>query len=249
MIRFSILQLFIFLFILGQGIISHGQNQSNRENHYQWFDEVVGLKNIGLFNGTRYKEKYRTKNGNHKFYVTSEYSIGNIVYDQEPYFNVKMKYDIHEDQVIISIPNKAFSGDIIFQLLAEKIDQFSLYDKYFIKMENLDDNISGFYEIIFKNSNFVLYKKNIKTKTKIIDNKSIFYDFNVKNYYLILSKGEYSEIQSHKDLIKLFPEHKREIKSFIKTQKRLKKSNYDLYMTKLMNDLSNAIGKNSISIL
>jgi len=69
------------------------QSQQNvsQENYYNWFDNQVGIENTDLYNGIRYKELYRVKNGKHKFFQSSNFIKGKIVYKNQTYYNIELK--------------------------------------------------------------------------------------------------------------------------------------------------------------
>ena len=98
--------------------LSYGQLKNQEKESYLWFDEVLGPENVNLYNGLNYIEKYKTKNGNHKFF-NSENTLPNslIIYEGQPYYNVKIKYDSFEDQVLVVSNN-------VVQLTREHVLKF-----------------------------------------------------------------------------------------------------------------------------
>ena len=121
--------------------------QADQRDYYNWFDEQVGIENTGIFNGIRYKELYRIKDGKHKFYKSPEYQTANIWYDDQPYYDIPLKYDLFEDQLIISLQTD--SGSSIIQLLKEEVTGFQLDNKQFVHLKGIQvfkskDQIDGF---------------------------------------------------------------------------------------------------------
>jgi hypothetical protein len=227
-----ILPLFLIITISINGQISTGNKEL-----YKWFDTTIKLENTELINGTVYTEKYKSKNGHHKFYSSSSFQAGDIVYDGQHYFDIAMKYDIHDDEIIVKIPTQTSSYTI--QLVKEKVDSFSINDSDFISISNLTNDNNGFYEIIFKNSNLVFYKKNIKTSNKYFIDRSILYSFKSKDQYFLYFKSKYHKItKPRKDFIKLFPKHEKDINLFYKSQSELLKIDYDLFIKNLMTELN-----------
>ena len=235
--KHTIITLILFLF---QSFYSFSQNYSNEKDYYYWFDSIIGIDNTSLFNGPQYKEKYRTLKGNHKFYQSSQYFIGNIVYDQQPYFNIEMKYDIFEDEIIIKSPYHITY--FIIKLIKEKVDSFSINNHHFIKvLINKKDKSKStpiFYEVIFKNEYLTLFKKHKKNINNRIENNFAYSEFK-ENYKfkIFLHDNNYYDVKSKKDFIKLFPNQKKEIKKFYNTNKRLRKSNFDLFIKLLVKQL------------
>ncbi len=226
---------------------THCQTINNEKNNYKWFDDNVGIENTGLFNGLRYKEEYRTLDGSHKFYLSPNYINGNIVYDGQAYYDIKMKYDLFEDEIIVNLT--ANSGNSILQLLIDKIDTFSINENNFIKLYdnsiiNSSEIITGIYQIIYQNSNLVCYKKNKKIAKKNLTKKNIHYSFKSEDSYYLYLNNDFFLVSSKRDFTKIFPDYKKEINSFYTNNKFLLDSNPDAFMTKLSSKLSNLITNN-----
>lgn len=227
----------LFLFLL-ETVSVCGQVDLDNRDFYKWFDASVGQENTGLIDGFEYRELYQTRNGNHKFYVSSSFLNGNIAYKGQLYFDVKIKYDLHEDEVILKIPTQTITHTI--QLIKEKVDSFSINDSEFVFLTNVMGYKDGFYEIIFKSDDISMYKKNIKTSNKYYSGRSIFYSFSYKEEYLLLYKDKYHKIKkTKKSLTKILPDNKKEIDLFYKSQNELLRADYDLFAQRLMSELKN----------
>ncbi len=88
-------------------------------SYYIWFDQQVGKHNTGLSNGTRYIESYRIYKGRHQFYLTSNYIKGDIIYFGQRYFDIDLKYDLYENQIIIALIDEDASS--IIKLVKDQI--------------------------------------------------------------------------------------------------------------------------------
>ena len=232
----------IFLFIL-KSTISFSQNQSNQENYYKWFDDLIGIENTGIYNGFEYRKKYRTLEGSNEFYLTSQFVKGNIVYDQQPYYDIEMKYDINEDIIIVKLFTQ--SSFNIIQLVKEKIESFSINNKRFVRITNNEKE--GFYELLFKSNYLTLYKKHEKQRNERLDKDFVYYVFKDKKEYFIQYNQKYHRIKSKADFSKLFPEQKKSINSFWKNNKVLYNSDYDMFLHKLSKHIETLISTNTSS--
>ncbi len=236
---------FSFFFV---SYFSQSQTQNTQKNYYKWFDKQVGVENTGLNNGVRYKELYRIKNGKHKFYLSPNFIRSDIFYRGQPYYDIEMKYDLFEDQIIINLPTQ--QGFSTFQLIKDLIDNFSINNKKFIQLTNNEvsnssNKISGFYEISFNSSNFILYKKYLKNRIKYLEYKVIYSEFINKYEYYIYYNNKYYLIEKKGDFRKIFPIQMKVISSFYYSNKILLKSNYDLFMIQLSNKINNSINDSS----
>ncbi|MEN8126017.1 MAG: hypothetical protein ABFR32_12920 [Bacteroidota bacterium] len=233
--------IFYLLFLLPI-FTSFSQKKSTQKEYYKWFDDQVGIENTGLFNGFRYSEKYRTIDGNHKFFISSEFNKGTIKYDGQIYFDIEMKYDIYEDQVIVKLSTKA--GESILQLIDEKIENFNFYNVQFERVSDKNSSISnmtGFFETLYQSQNFTSLKKYKKIIKKYIKSDFVYYTFKNEIDYYIYNNNEFYLVDSKKDLIKIFPDYKKEIKDHYKKNNHMISSNYDEFIIQLSEQISNNI--------
>lgn len=229
----------IYIFLTLSPSLAYGQAQLNQPDYYNWFDELVGIENTGLYKGIVYVEKYRTINEHTKFYHTSNFVLGSVIYDGQSYFNIKMKYDVFEGDVLIRVENRL--GGTTLLLIRDKIDGFTINDHTFVKIDDKDseaNNISGFFEVALKNSNFTFYQKHIKNRFKRKDRKNIYYEFkSATNEFLLFHNNAYHVIRNRKDVSKLFPSLKKDLDAFYNITGSYKKSNPNEFMLSLIRRL------------
>jgi len=227
--------LFFLFLLLSFPIYSQSVN-ANKDLH-KWFDASIGQENTGLLDGFEVKDLYKSKNGDHKFYKSSLFQLGNITYKGQQYFDVEMKYDINEDELIVRIPTQTLMQTI--QLIKEKVEIFSMNESKFIALKNVSNYDYGFYQVLYDGEKMSLYKKNMKTSNKYYSGRAIFYNFSGKEEYFLYFKGEYHKIsKSKKSIKKLLPEYNKEIDLFYKSQNQLLRRNYDLFVQKLVSTLN-----------
>lgn len=233
----------VILFFILSSIAFYAQTNSDQKKYYKWFDAVVGIENTSIYNGAEYKKQYRTLKGSNEFYLTSEFVKGNIVYNQQPYFDIYMLYDVYEDEIIIKLSTQS-SLDVI-QLIKEKIERFSINNKCFVRISNNEKE--GFYELLFKSNYLTLYKKHIKQRNQRLDEDFVYYVFKDKKEYTIKYNQKYYRIKTKSDFSKIFPKQKKNINSFYKINKKLFKSDYDLFLNKLSKHIETLIATNTAS--
>jgi len=236
--------IFLVTFLIFNIHSVQSQTNSDKINNYNWFDGKIGVENTGIYNGIIFKEKFRTVNGNHKFYLTSQFINGNIIYNGQPYYNVKMKYDIYEDIVIVQLPDD--SEYSIIQLINDKINEFSINNHKFLKISRkyekfFNEPISGFYEIFYQSKHLNLLKKNRKNRKKQIVGNLLYSQFKDKSEYIIVFNDEYYKINSKKYLVKLYPKLKKNINHFYNFNKQLHKLDQDTFMINLIEHISSLI--------
>src|SRR5690606_10020346 len=202
---------------------------------YSWFDQVVGRSNTGIFNAVEYVEKHRTINEHHKFFLSEAFLPGSIVYEDQPYFELEMKYNVFDDLLQVKVPNRGNTA--IFQLLPEKVEQFNIAGRSFMNLRQQ----GGFHENIFETEGLVLFVKHRRSLKKVQDKQFVYYEFHEeKRDYLLKYKDAYHQIDSRGDIIDLFPEEKKSIRSFYSSRRSLRKSDPDLFFQQLFQLLSQA---------
>jgi hypothetical protein len=228
----------LFLLVFSTTLI-FSQTTDAEKAVYKWFDAKVGPENTGLLDGIAYRELYKTENGDHQFYASSSFQKGDITYKGQYYFDVDMKYDIHNDEIIVRIPAQTVTP--IIQLIKKNVNKFSINNSEFILLQD------GFYEVLSKTKTLSLYKKHKKTSTKYYSGRFTFYRFNKsKNEYFMYLNNEYHKITKSKNsFIKVLPEYKNEINSFYKSQDDLLKANYDHFVQELISFLNNKLLNNA----
>jgi len=227
------------LFILFNSFYFYGQTYSNKKDYYKWFDSIIGVESMNLYDGVEYEEKYKTINGNHKYYKSSQFLIGDIRYDGQSYYNIEMRYDIYDDDVIVKLPNQ--SNFFIVSLKKGKIENFSISNRHFIKVitskKGQIKGISTFYETIFQSELLTLFKKHKKFRNERLDKSFVYSVFKEKNEFYLYLNNQYYHLKSKKDLIHLFPKQKKEINKFYNSNKVLQNSDYDMFIKLLMRQL------------
>ncbi|KUJ63439.1 hypothetical protein AR687_03960 [Flavobacteriaceae bacterium CRH] len=202
---------------------------------YNWFDNTVGKENLDLNNGVLYTNPYRTTNDDNLF-LNDRFEKGNVSYNGQMYYDTSLKYDIYRDILIL---NPQGASELIgVSLSTEKVDSFTISNRNFIKIRKEKYTFPGFstgyYETSLFNENFIFYIKHSKNIQKKIKEDGIYYSSKSNNdFYLDYEKKLYY-INGKSDLIKLFPEKKKQINEFYFMNRGLAKSDLNQFMKNLM---------------
>jgi hypothetical protein len=221
--------------------VIHSQT-NNDVNIYNWFDKTVGKDNLDLNNGTPHINPYRTIGENH-LYLINKYESGKINYDGQKYYEVKLKYDIYRDILVLNPYGE--SENIGINLNQSKVETFSILDKNFVKIdkkiETVPEFISGYYEESKISRDFTFYIKHRKDLQKTVSENGVYYTFKDNNSFFIYLKNNISVIKSKNDIVKLFPEQKKQINGFYLLNRELQKSDLNQFMKNLMKYISNSL--------
>ncbi len=214
------------------------QTVSKEPKYYNWFDNQVKLYNTGLFNGTKYIELFRTINEKHKFFKTSEFQQGSIVYDGQFYDQIPLKYDLHTDELLLNIGyNYQYPTLILFK---SKVEQFTIGNSHFVQIVNTTEKskVKGFYEVLFEGDSLTLLKKNKKKGFKRIKGSTVYYEFIPEDSYLVKNNGEFHHIENKQDIVRIWPSKREFINE--NYNQALKKANTDVFWINLFSKLSDS---------
>ncbi len=124
---------FLILFELFLNIHPIQSQTSNDINTYNWFDTTVGRINLDINNGIPHTNSFRTLSTDIHLYLINKYESGKVTYENQTYYDVKLKYDIYRDILVLN-PDGG-SENIGINLIQNKVSSFSILDKNFIKRE------------------------------------------------------------------------------------------------------------------
>lgn len=234
----------LFFFILFTNFFSaFGQTSIKSDSTYLWFDQIVGIENTGLVDGVEYEEEHRVINEKTKFFKSRDFLAGTVTYKNQSYFGLQIKYDVHENDVLVRLPNRI--GGTTLRLVKGEIQDFNIDGHAFVALEDRDAEgiaISGFYENPFKGTYLVLYTEHKKSMFKQRDRKILYHEFiDGINEHIIKYQTKFYRITGKKDLIDFFPQYKKEIRAHYKKNKTREKRREESFMSSLINLIDNGL--------
>ncbi|SHG26869.1 hypothetical protein [Flagellimonas flava] len=232
---FFIRNYFKAFMLLGFLVSAYGQDSSEIA-YYNYFDQKIGVENTGLYQGVVYAEKYRTINELTQFFKTRDFLPGSVCYDGQCYYDLDLRYDVFEDQVLLKLISKAGGGTL--KLFKDKIGSFEIDGHQFIRLDQKDAtglNAYGFYEIAYDGPRFTLYSKPTKKNFQRKDRRSLYYEFpDGPTEHVLLYNGNYHIVNSKKEQVQVFPDLKKDIDKFYNLARRLRKSDPNGFHVGLM---------------
>lgn len=234
--RKYILYCFSVLFFFLNCLTLKAQTSPKDTNYFSAFDTSVNSQNTGLYNGIVYYDNIGLSSEKHRFFETSDFVNGSILYDGQTYYDIPIKYDVYSDIVLVKLKNGF--NEVILQPVKDKVEEFSIGSSPFIKIQatiGKRESLFGFYENLLSNSFFTLYKKHKKLKKKRLDESVVYFDFLDKYEYVLLYKSAYYPVKGKGSISKVFPEFKKEINTFYKENSSIKKTDPDGFMISVLN--------------
>lgn len=206
-------------------------SQTHEKEALVWFDNIIEQKNLDINIGKRYIEKYRSLEGNYHFLFNNLFNKSTIEYDNQTYYNIPVKYDILDQNVIVNIPSELENYSLI--LNNSKIKSFVLQNKLFV---NLKDH--GFNEKLYANNKAILFKKYSSYASTFIHKNDYFNKFNLNTKYLISLEGKFYSANSKKELKKIFLSKKGIINSYFSKNKKKYRDSKDDFLIELLKQLN-----------
>ena len=201
---------------------------------YETYDKIVGLDNTGPYNGTEFTDLFLNTDGTFRYYQDYDYTKGSVTYNGQYYVNVLLKYDLLRDNLLTRSDDNLSIFNV--KLIPAFLDSFSIHNHKFVRLPNVDLGLggNGFYEAAYLGNDLELYIKHTKKMKDRALRNGIQYRFSEANYYVLKYNGKYAILGSPRDIRQLLPEKAGEIREFYKSYKAIRKSNPDLFMTKLV---------------
>lgn len=229
----TIIPILYFSYFIFFSFLSYSQ-----KNIESYFDENIRKENLVISNGKLFVNNYKTTETD-QFY-NNKYSSETLTYNNEIYKNINLKYDIFRDILIFKPYGESENFGV--ELITNNVNSFTIKNKLFVNLGNLTkDSIGftkGYFEENYKGEKICFYIKHKKETKEFVNNQRIFNSFLNYNRYVILSNNNYYEIKSAKDLIKIFPELKKDIKQFSDENNSLLKENKDAFFEKMIKKIS-----------
>jgi hypothetical protein len=229
MFKIKILTFLAFLSL--KGTFSYSQN--NKEaSLYFLIDKELSTGNALVNNGKFHVNVDNTFKNEHRYFLENKVYTEEIKFDNEVYFNNKIKYDLFKDELVLNPENQS---DKLFIILDKtRVNHFTIQNRKFVKLQLTKDGPLQYVEESINTKNFIFYIKFKKVDKEIIGENGVFVSYLDDNKYFVLHNRTLYEITSKKSVLKLFPEFKSEINDYYKFYRTLEKENNVKFMENLM---------------
>jgi hypothetical protein len=164
-----------------------------------------------LYNGNDYVI-YQSRNDEHPYYSTDDWSTGSVVYWGELYENISLLYDLSTDQVITEHDR----GSPI-RLLPEKVQAFKIAEHTFVRLYRDDKNriSDGFFDQLYDGKTKV-YGRYWKTYGEDLENTKVVPRFDASIRYYIVKDGVFTVVKSKGSVLQVLEDRKQDVKNFIR---------------------------------
>ena len=184
-----------------------GQDQ----NYAHFFDSLIGINNLGIVSGFEY-EYPKFAEQSHPYLLENYWLYGDISISNSVYYNIPLRYDLLNQQVVIrKIKKDGSSFPVVLD--NNRIDWIKVQEQLFVK---IDDQPYWLFEQHYKGTKLGLYELHLKKQNVDQVNYSFNYKSNNRLYLMIESK--LVDYKGLKSITNQFPESKNQIRKYVKDQ-------------------------------
>lgn len=204
----------------------------------------MGVDEQLIFNGIQFEDLYRSNRVHFRYFETPDYQKGDIHYQGQDYYNINLRYDLVDDQVIVTSTGSLNFLDI--QLIQEKVENFKIRDRHFIFQGDNKTLEKGFYEVAYEDEDVVFLVKHSKSPNKKIGNGRMYFTFKEKESFFLKRGDAISKISNLREVKKFFRENSESIENFLDNNPQGSTENFRSYMTRLLEYLQRNIKDNNL---
>ena len=184
--------------------LAAASQENPRTAYTAYYNAIVGHNDQLVYNGIQFEDVYRSNQEHFRYFDTPKYTKGAIFYNGQDYYDINMKYDLVEDQVIIMSSGPLQFFDV--QLIQEKVRDFTLKNRHFVFYEADEGLEKGFYEEAYKDQDVTFLVKYSKLPSKKNGKHYTYFIFNDSESFFIRKDGATAEFNSLRALKKILKE-------------------------------------------
>lgn len=211
----------------------YGQHDVGEHLLLTTYDQTIGTENTELYSGIAYTQSYSMQENNHTFFKSYTPLEGTITYNDQLYYGQKIKYDLLEDHVIVTLRN-GLNRDNVLIINNNNISSMNIDGHIFARTDRYmpvtgPRRINSFLEVLLKSEKFTFLKSHKKTVRETIKNNRVLHDFDKKITYFLHKDDTLYTVRSRKNILNLFRSYKDELKA-IKKGKNLLSEDEELFL-------------------
>lgn len=194
------------IFLLAIGCLICGVMKAQHQQIFDEFRQEVGDQ-AEMFAGKVESGYPSTVYINHPYWLTDNFSQGDVVFRGLTYRNVSLRYDAYLKQLVVNTPVKRQNVSVPMDL----VEKFTLGG---IRYERRKGE---FMAILYSSPRIELVQQmNVMMREKLVDNVKVQYEFKPTMKYCLYRDGQVYEVTNLKSVSKLYPHLKKELKQFAK---------------------------------
>lgn len=198
-----------------------------------WYSSIVQDIESPVMQGTHFykKEEQIITSDENPFYTKGWDRLGRISYEGRQYSKMNIIYNTSEDLLLVRSWEMGLNGTQSLLIDQTKIDSFIIHNDKFLSFKYAKVGDEGFYRQVMQGKNIGFYSKEIKTG----DLDELVYEFNEQRLYYVRYRDKTYNFKQIPSLYKIFPEHKKEIKKFIRDNFSGVRKNNEVLFQRILN--------------
>lgn len=194
----------IFLFTLG--CMMCGMMKAQHQELFDEFRREAGDQ-AEMFSGKLEHGYSSTIYINHPYWLSDEFSTGNVMFKGLLYKDVLLRYDALLKQLVVNIPVKGSNVCVPMHLV----------EKFTLGNTDYERRNGEFVAVLFSSPRMELIEQiHITMKSALEYGVKVRCEFNRDVKYYVLRGGQMHEVNKLRSVLKLYPEFKRELRRFAK---------------------------------
>ena len=194
------------IFLLAIGCLICGVMKAQHQQIFDEFRQEVGDQ-AEMFAGKVEPGYPSTVYINHPYWLTDNFSQGDVVFRGLTYRDVSVRYDAYLKQLVVNTPVKRQNVSVPMDL----VEKFTLGG---IRYERRKGE---FMAILYSSPRIELVQQmNVMMREKLVDNVKVQYEFKPTMKYCLYRDGQVYEVTNLKSVSKLYPHLKKELTQFAK---------------------------------
>lgn len=179
-----------------------------------------------VFTG-REHEKYPLHYKNHPWFQSDNYSKATIYINGMIYPDIQLKWDLYKDQLVISPENSPYN-------IVTNADSAFLFNQKVCKLPFQNNQLPFGYVIVLHEGHNTLYLKHLVHFRERVESGQLVSSFAIRKTFWLAQAEGMTKITRLRDVTRLYPQHRREIRSFLKNNSLNYRKNPELALTSLM---------------
>ncbi|MCB0805973.1 MAG: hypothetical protein KDC05_09265 [Bacteroidales bacterium] len=158
---------------------------------------------------------------NHPYLTENDWNYGNAVIAGDRFINLKLKYNVNSDRLIIGKPEPDKNITRAFLPDPEIIDAFTIQNLVFENLAQADTtgNVSGFGRIIYRSSDMLFFEVYHKDFVRRYSQSNPYGAYSrLMNDYFIFSGKQLERVNSKRSFLRFFGPIRKQLKKYFRQQ-------------------------------
>jgi hypothetical protein len=233
------------LFCFVYSIAAHSQLNGNDSVFYnssidtlREFYKKEMKEDLRLYTGSQYLQFGGRVKG-YVFFESPDFLKGDIQYDNKLYTDVKMRYDLEKDEIIVD----SYSENYPIKLIAERVGYFNLDNHLFMRFvpDSSTGNATrpGFFDKIYSAENISAFVKREKKLEMPVNTEDNVPEYKQYDSYYILLNGKSYKVENTSSVPGILNDKKSPVRKFIRSSHFARKKITDKMLKEILTYYTN----------